>query len=191
MMILVEGHAEQRVLPILFQRYGNMEAPRIVNMEGKANIVRLTHGFEATVRRQRAVHGERSFVVLIDGDVAFPPYASIVNEQDQMPRRAQALANELTVTIKVCWAILELESWLIGGIQPRAAYCGLRNVGRIPANTQTHPVDPKQWLANRLADDYGRTSQNCLARNIDLDQAIRRNRSMRDFFGDLTAADNL
>jgi hypothetical protein len=98
-----------------------------------------------------------------------------------MPRRAESLAQELGVPVQVCWAVLEVESWLIGGIRPRADYCGLKRVGSIPANTETEPQDPKRWLEDHLRSDYAPATQECLARRVDLREAKERNQSMRTF----------
>jgi hypothetical protein len=79
--------------------------------------------------------------------------------------------------------VLELESWLIGGIHQRATYCRLRNVGGTPNNTEASPTDPKQWLEEHLANhEYSTRIEECLARHVDLQTARDRNRSMRTFF---------
>jgi len=178
--ILVEGSGDKRALPILVQRDRGRCSVRCINMQGKSNMVRRNRGFEDTIRRQHAL-GERSFVVLMDGDVIFAPYNSVQEEQDDMPRRAEALEQELGAPVRVCWSILEMESWLIGGIQPGSTYCGLERVGRIPANTETEPQNPKAWLEGRLQDSYSPRVQECLAKHIDLSEARQRNHSMRIF----------
>jgi len=183
--VLVEGPGDKRALPVLVQREPGGRSVRCINMQGKSNIVRRNRGFEDTIRRQYAL-GKRSFVVLMDGDVTFPPYNSVQEEQDDMPRRAEALAGELGAPVQVCWSILEMESWLIGGIQPGSAYCGLKRVGRVPANTETEPQNPKAWLESRLRDSYyAPWIQACLATNIDLPEAKKRNRSMRIFLDNI------
>jgi hypothetical protein len=153
-------------------------------MGGKSNIVRRNHGFEDTVRRQYAVGG-RSFIVLMDSDVTYPPYASFAQERQDMPRRAATIAGELKAPVHVCWAVLELESWLIGGMMPRASYCGLSNVGRVPANTESTPQDPKKWLKDHLRGDYQPRIAECLARSITLEQARIRNQSLQFFLATL------
>jgi len=182
--VLVEGPGDKRALPILVQRDRGRRSVRCINMRGKSNIVRRNRGFEDTIRRQYAL-GDRSFVVLMDGDVTFAPYSSVQEEQDDMPRRAEALERELGAPVRVCWSILEMESWLIGGIQPRSTYCGLGRVGRISNNTETAPPDPKQWLESRLQDSYSPRVQECLARHIDLLEARQRNHSMRVFLDNI------
>lgn len=98
-----------------------------------------------------------------------------------MPRRAETLAGELKTPVHVCWAVLELESWLIGGLAPRSSSCGLRNVGRAPANTESTPQDPKKWLRDHLQGDYQPRTAECLARSITLEQARIRNQSLQLF----------
>ncbi len=70
-IVLVEGPGDKQALPILVQRELGKSPIRPINMKGKSNIVRQERGFEDTVRRQHAL-GERSFVVLVDGDVTTP-----------------------------------------------------------------------------------------------------------------------
>jgi OLD-like protein len=181
-VVLVEGDCEKYVLPILAHRVPGKPIIKCIDMRGKSNIVRVRDGFEATVRRQVA-DGERSFIVLMDGDVTSAPYNSIDEEQREMHRRTQVLAQELGVEIQACWAVIETESWLIGGIQSGSSYCGLRGVAQIPANTETIPPDPKRWLREHLRGGYDLQAQRCLARHVDLDEAQMRNRSMRTFFG--------
>lgn len=115
-VVLVEGPGDQQALPVLVQRELGKAPIRPINMKGKSNIVRRERGFEDTVRRQYALGG-RAFIVLVDGDVTSQPYQSLEKERQDMPRRAQSLAQELGVTVQVCWSVLELESWLIGGIK--------------------------------------------------------------------------
>jgi hypothetical protein len=180
-VILVEGPGDKRAIPILAEREHGTNTVRCVDMKGKSNIVRRNRGFEDTIRRQHAL-GQSSFVVLVDGDVTSAPYRSLDEERVDLPRRAQAIADELGISVCVCWAVLELESWLVGGIAPRATYCRLRGVGRMPANTEFSPADPKKWLEDHLANrEYGSKTQECLARRIDLEVAKRHNRSMRTF----------
>jgi hypothetical protein len=179
--VLVEGPGDKRALPILVRRGQGRSSVRCINMKGKSNIVRRERGFEDTVRRQHAL-GRRSFVVLMDGDVTFAPYSSLQGERDDMSRRARSLEQELGAPVQVCWAILEMESWLIGGIKPRSTYCGLTGVGQVPPNTETAPQDPKNWLeAHLMRGEYKPKTQECLARRIDLQEAQTRNRSMRIF----------
>ena len=135
-VVLVEGAGDKRALPILDERAHGKARLRCVDMKGKSNIVRRQHGFEDTIRRQHAL-GERSFLVLVDGDVTAAPYRSLPEERRDLPRRAQAIAGELGISVHVCWAVRELESWLIGGIEQRSTYCRLRNVGQVPNNTET------------------------------------------------------
>jgi hypothetical protein len=180
---LVEGPGDKRALPVLVQRERGRITVRSINMKGKSNIVRRDHGFEDTVRRQHAL-GVRSFIILVDGDVTYEPYHSLQEERNDMPQRAQALEQELSVPVRVCWAVLEMESWLIGGLRPKSTYCGLKGIGQVPANTETAPPDAKRWLEDHLRDsDYSPETQECLARRIDLPKAKQRNESMRVFFG--------
>jgi hypothetical protein len=180
--VLVEGSGDKLAVPELVRRNSGRPSVRCVDMQGKSNMVRRHRGFEDTVRRRYA-QGDRSFIVLMDGDVTFEPYSSLHEEQEDMPCRAADLEEELGAPVRVLWSILEMESWLIGGIQPGSTYCGLRRVGRAPGNTEAQPQDPKSWLETRLHDsDYRPKTQECLARNIDLSEAKRRNDSMRIFF---------
>jgi hypothetical protein len=154
-------------------------------MGGKSNMIRKARGFEDTIRRQYALGG-RSFIVLMDGDVTSAPYHSLEEERRDMRRRAQALAEELRVSVQVYWAVLEMESWLVGGIQPRSTYCGLRRVGQVPANTEVAPPDPKRWLENHLVGrEYKPRTQECLATKIDVQEAQRRNHSMQVFLDNI------
>jgi hypothetical protein len=183
--VLVEGPGDKRALPVLVRRWRGKSSVRCINMKGKSNMIRRDRGFEDTVRRQHAIGG-RSFVVLMDGDVTFAPYNSLQEEQGDMPRRAQSLEQELGVPVRVCWAVLEMESWLIGGIKPKSTYCGLRGVGQVPINTEMDPQDPKKWLESRLQGSYyAPETQECLACHIDLQEAKRRNQSMQVFFGNI------
>lgn len=176
--VLVEGADDQLAAPKLTER--EQLPVRCISMGGKSNMVRRNRGFEDTVRRQYALGG-RAFVVLMDGDVTYPPYESLDQERHDMARRATQLAAELSVSVQACWSVLELESWLIAGLQVRAAYCGLRNVGRVPANTESTPQDPKRWLVDHLQSDYQPRTAECLARSIELEQAKSRNQSLSVF----------
>ena len=70
---------------------------------------------------------------------------------------------------------------LIAGLQARASNCGLRNVGRVPANTESTPANPKRWLADHLRGDYQSRTAECLARFITLEQTKARNQSLQLF----------
>jgi hypothetical protein len=176
--VLVEGPDDQLAVPKLT---GREQIPvHCINMNGKSNIVRQNRGFEDTVRRQHILGGQ-AFIVLMDGDVTYLPYASLEQERHDMARRAGVLATELGVSVQACWSVLELESWLIAGLPPRASYCGLRNVGRVPANTESAPQDPKRWLVDHLLGDYQPRITECLARSITLEQARTRNQSLQLF----------
>jgi len=180
-VVLVEGAGDKWALPILLRRAGKNVSVRPIDMKGKSNIVRKERGFEDTVRRQYALGG-RSFIILVDGDVTFPPYNSLEEEQDDMPRRAARLAQELGISVRVFWAIREMESWLIGGIRPGDRYCGLKRVSRVPTNTEQSPSDPKRWLERHLrTGEYTPRTQRCLAERVDIGQAQARNPSMRTF----------
>jgi hypothetical protein len=179
-IVLVEGQGDKLSLPVLVKRESQQAALRCIDMKGKPNIVRQEGGFEDTIRRQHALGG-RSFLVVIDGDVFYPPYQSLDQEREHLVLRAQTLAEELDITIQVRWAVLALESWLIGGLQVKSSYCGLQRIGQIPANTETAPANPKQWLRDRLRVDYEPRTQECLAKNIDLTTAKKRNQSLREF----------
>jgi hypothetical protein len=181
-VVLVEGSGDKRALPILARRDGKNTPIRPIDMKGKSNLVRHNRGFEDTVRRQHALGG-RSFIVLMDGDVTSAPYQSVEEEKRDMRRRARSLTQELQAPVRVHWAILEMESWLIGGIQSESTHCGLRQVGRVPDNTETAPSDPKRWLEEHLVSgEYSPKTQECLACRIEVQEATRRNRSMLDFF---------
>ena len=185
--VLVEGPGDKRALPILVRRGQGQSPVRCINMKGKSNIVRRERGFEDTVRRQHALD-RRSFVVLVDGDVTFAPYNSLQEEQRDMPRRAKSLEQELNVPVRVYWSVLEMESWLIGGIKPGSTYCGLGNMGQVPPNTEVAPPDPKKWLEDHLVTrEYKPKVQECLASKIDLQEAKTRNRSMQTFFDSVEA----
>jgi len=180
-VVLVEGTGDKQALPILLQRAGKNVPVRPIDMKGKSNIVRKERGFEDTVRRQHALGGQ-SFIILVDGDVTFPPYNSLEEERSDLPRRAKAIAQELGVPVRVFWAVREMESWLIGGIRPSDRYCGLKQVGQVPTNTEQSPSDPKRWLERRLrTGEYTPRTQRCLAERVDIEQARARNRSMHIF----------
>jgi len=189
-LVLVEGPGDRLALPDLVQRKREETSVRCINMKGKSNIVRKHRGFEDTVRRQYALGG-RSFLVLMDGDVTSAPYRSLDEERLDMQRRAESLTQELQTSVQVCWAVLAMESWLIGGIKPKATYCGLRGVGQVPVNTETAPRNPKKWLENHLeGGEYRPRTQACLARRIDLQEAQARNHSMRTFFDTIGQSEN-
>lgn len=180
-VVLVEGDGDKRSVPVLVSREGGDLKLRAIDMHGKSNIVRDHHGFEDTVRRQHALGG-RTFLVLMDADVTFAPYRTLEEERADMQTRGQALSRELGVPVDVCWSVLTAESWLIGGLHPQANYCGLNGVRRTPANTETVPMNPKQWLEHHLQErDYDPKTQECLARNVNLQQAKARNQSFRIF----------
>ncbi len=180
--VLVEGLDDQMAVPRLAERESLQV--RCISMNGKSNIVRRKQGFEDTVRRQHAIGG-RAFVVLMDGDVTYPPYQTLAEERQDMALRVESLAAELGIPIQVCWSVLELESWLIAGLERRATYCGLRNVGRVPTNTESTPQDPKRWLADHLHGDYRPRIAECLAGSIEMQQAKRRNQSLQLFLAAL------
>ncbi len=180
-LFLVEGDGEKRSVPILVKRLMDDVHIRCIDMNGKSNIVRAQRGFEDTIRRQQAL-GYRSFVVLIDNDVTSLPYRDLMEEHAGMVQRAQTISAELEVHVEVCWAIKESESWLIGGLLPRVTYCGLRNVGRVPNNTETNPPDAKRWLQDKLNSDYNPERQACLSSHIDIEEAQRHNSSLQSFF---------
>ena len=123
----------------------------------------------------------RIFMILVDGDITCAPYVSLDEERAGLHVRAQALAAELSIVIEVCWARVEFESWLIGGIERSATYCSLQRVRALPANTENQPVDPKAWLRTSLRDSYEPRITECLAQRIDIDAARRRNRSLTNF----------
>jgi hypothetical protein len=180
--VLVEGPDDQLSVPALVDRGATRIGVRCINMQGKSNIVRRNRGFEDTVRRQFRL-GATAFVLLMDGDVYYHPHSSLEEERRDMTTRARMLSEELGVPIYACWAILELESWLIAGLRPGVEYCGLRKVGRAPANTETAPQDPKRWLQDHLVIDYQPRIAQCIARNLDLVQATQRNASLLSFLG--------
>ena len=188
MVILVEGPGDQQALTVLVRRLHRAASLKCINMKGKSNIIRRNRGFEDTVRRQYAL-GQNQFAILIDGDVTSAPYQTEDEERQDLPRRAQALAGELQVPVQVFWAVLAMESWLIGGLQPGATACGLREVPQIPANTETSPHRPKQWLTDRLRNrQYTPRTQACLASHIDVNQARQRNGSMDWFMENIEQA---
>lgn len=189
-IVLVEGRGDKLALPVLTRRESGQSLTRCIDMKGKSNIIRRNRGFEDTVRRQSAL-GEQSFIVLMDGDVTSAPYQSLEEERRDMHRRAQSLAQELEVSVGVCWAVIEMESWLIGGIQFRSTYCGLRRVGRVPENTETSPRDPKKWLEDQLVQRYKPRTPKCLACRIDIQEAQKRNHSMQRFFATVRQTNNL
>lgn len=180
--ILVEGDCEKHVLPILIERERENFPVRYIDMGGKSNIVRLKGGFEDTIRRKVATERGRSFIVLIDGDIISPPYYSLEEELSGMEQRARSLAQELRVPVQICWAVFEIESWLIGGLINGVSYCGLKGIGQVPANTEATPRDPKRWLKDHLRSEYDPQTQRCLAQKMDLQAAKAHNRSMQVFF---------
>lgn len=185
MIFLVEGDGDKRSLPVLLKRELQISTIRCVDMRGKSNIIRKPRGFEDTIRRQYEL-GACSFTILMDFDVTFAPYESLDEEKRDMCLRAEALERELQVPVRVYWAVVAMESWLIGGIGRNAEYCGLKGSGRISNNTETSPTKPEQWLKNHLKrGDYGPAVQECLARYINMPQAKACNRSLRAFLGNL------
>jgi hypothetical protein len=183
-ILLVEGDGDRRALPLLLQRAG-IGPVRAIDMKGKSNIVRLQRGFEDTVRRQAST-GERLFVLLVDDDTTYAPYSSLADEHRGLAVRAADLAAQLGVIVKVYWATVELESWLIGGMARGVTYCALTRVPAIPANTETQPADPKQWLKGCLRGGYEPRVTECLAGAVDLGAAQGRNRSLREFLHEVT-----
>jgi hypothetical protein len=180
--ILVEGPGDKLALPALIHRLQPDVKVQCIDMKGKSNIIRQNRGFEDTIRRQQAL-GKNRFIILIDGDVTSAPYQSLAEERNDLPRRAQVVAQELQVTVQVFWAIVCMESWLIGGLNSSNPYCGLKVIPRIPTNTETTPANPKQWLIDRLQhNQYLPRTQECLAVRIDITEARRRNQSMSHFF---------
>jgi len=180
---IVEGRGDQLALPRLISRaFPQVPAFRCVSLDGKSNIVRLKNGFEQTVLRQRKL-GFRSFLVLIDADKFFRPYSSLSEERDGMERRARWLEEEHSVTVAVCWAILSFESWLIGGLTEGRGVCGLRrSFGRVPADTETEPPDPKRWIERKLKrGEYSPRVQECLAAEMGIEKARQRNCSLDSF----------
>jgi hypothetical protein len=180
MIVLVEGPGDVRAVPILLQRALGSTSVRCVDMGGKSNIVRKKGGFEDTVNR--SVWEEPFFLILLDGDRTFPPYRTLDEEQEGMTERSDSLAARLGVTVRVCWAVRELESWLGGGIHRHAAYCGLNKANPDFSDTEVEPPDPKQWIESKLKDaEYGPSTAECLARNVELAHARARNGSLRTF----------
>ncbi|WP_129673428.1 DUF4276 family protein [Candidatus Chloroploca sp. Khr17] len=179
--VIVEGPGEQAIIPILARRT-LAESVRIkcVNASGKANIIRRVRGFEDTLRRLHAL-GEQRFIILMDGDTTFEPYQSLTQEYLDMPRRATVIANELRVSVVVCWAKIETESWLIAGLAPGCTYCRLARVPAGSANTEHTPPDPKRWLKAQLRQNYTEHVQQCLATHVDLELARQRNASFATF----------
>jgi hypothetical protein len=178
-IILVEGDCEKNVLPIIAKREAKPPI-KCIDMKGKSNIIRVKDGFEETVRRQNAL-GASQFVVLVDGDVTFAPYRSLEEEREDMKRRSRTLSKDLKVKISICWAVLQTESWIVGGMVDGSTYCGLKSPIKAPSNTENSPPNPKQWIRSRLSVDYGPQSQRCLAQKIDIKQGIARNSSLKLF----------
>ena len=106
---------------------------------------------------------------------------STIQEYADMAQRASTLAQTLGVTIGVCWAKIETESWIIAGLQPDNSFCTLKKVTSIPPNCEQSPADPKQWLKNQLKDGYSERIQRCLAEKIDIAAAHARNASFALF----------
>jgi len=181
-VILVEGLGDARAVPILLGKNGKHQDVRCIDMRGKSNIVRMKTGFEETIKRQLAL-GAEEFVILLDRDVSFPPYASLHQEEIGMRERSEILQKEIQRTVRVFWAIRAYESWLIGGLRRRDAYCGLKRfAGSVSGDTQASPEHPKEWLKQHLSTrDYNPWTQVCLTKNVDWGKARRRNRSLRDF----------
>lgn len=117
----------------------------------------------------------------MDADTTFAPYTTLAQEYTDMPRRASTLSQQLGVTVVVCWAKIETESWLVAGLQPGDTFCSLRRVTSVPPNCEQSPADPKQWLRNQLTSNYSERIQVCLANRIDIEAARTRNGSFVAF----------
>jgi len=184
----VEGGGDELAVPILVSKQRGQDFQiSCVDMGGKSNIVRLTNGFEQTVLRQKAL-GLLDFALLLDRDVIFPPYSSLQQEQDDMRQRCDILGRTENIRIRIFWAIRMFESWVIGGLAKGDRFCGLspKLNKPIPGDTQSFPEEPKIWLTERLEDGrYNSRVLVCLTRQIRLDDARRRNKSLRDFLDGL------
>jgi hypothetical protein len=180
---LVEGHGDEISLPVLLKgAKGGHVKVQCIDMNGKSNIVRLHDGFEKTVLRQKEL-GFTKFWLLLDGDVFFPPYKNLAEEQKGMRSRSKQLEGELRLQVKLFWAIRAYESWLIGGLSRGDRFCGLsKTIKGISGDTQASPADPKKWIReHRFDGDYDPAVQACLTRHLNVGLARDRNQSLREF----------
>jgi len=101
-----------------------------------------------------------------------------------MVERAKGLSQTSGLDIKVFWAKREYESWILGGLMKRDQYCGLSRPikDEIPGDTQSFPVNPKEWIRDLLVDKrYNPKVQECFTRHISIGLAKKRNASLREF----------
>ena len=185
--ILVEGPGDVKGIPNLINRYLGIPLDQIhcLSMNGKANIVRnkRNDGFEATIiRRKRDC---QKFIVLMDDDVTFGPYhhRGIAYEHEDMPVRAERVSSAYSLMVEVCWAKIEGESWLIGGLNPGVCNTTDFDDTEIPLDTTSQPPDPKLWIKERLRDhSYHEAVYECLSKNVEIGESINRNKTLETFF---------
>jgi hypothetical protein len=207
--IIVEGTGEEYALPVLIDQ-GHREhlLPDLPDIQylvanGKPYILQygpnVSHGMEGFIYRYIHATGCQKFIVLLDADRTCPPYLrnddrDLTLEYREMPLRARQISERYGVEVVVCWAKLELESWLIGGLRKGAVVCD-ESLGQftirfaIPEDTSIRPLDPKSWLlkqfSKRKETDYTPSVVECLALHVNIQDAYRHNSTLREFFNAL------
>lgn len=204
--IIVEGTGEEYVLPVLIdQGYREDLLPDLPDIQylvanGKPYILQydpdVSRGMESFIYRYIHATGCQKFIVLLDADRTCPPYLrnddrDLTVEYREMPLRAQRISERYGVDVVVCWAKWELESWIIGGLRKGAVVCD-DSLGQftirfaIPEDTSSRPLDPKVWLlkqfSKRKEQDYTPSVVECLALHVNIQEAYRRNPTLREFF---------
>ncbi len=143
--------------------------------------------------------------MLLDHDRTFPPYLGnddrdLTLERQEMPLRARRIEEEYGVEVIVCWAKWELESWIIGGLRRGGVECD-ENMGQfsirfaIPDDTSQNPREAKRWVirqfSKRKEEDYTPSVVECLALHVNIQEAQRRNPTLREFLDILHRMGNL
>ena len=208
--LIVEGKGEEYALPHLIKKAAtNRLLPGLPNIQyivanGKPYILQYDAqrpiGLEGYVKRY--AKQSKCFIILLDSDRTFPPYLQNQNAHDlsreyaDLPARADAAAQQYGVSVVVCWAQWELESWLIGGLRKGEITCD-KDLGyfsirfAIPQDTTHNPRDAKLWLlrqfSKRKEEHYTPSVVECLAMHVRIDEAQRRNPTLQNFFSVLTA----
>ncbi len=201
--LIVEGKGEEFALPVLIEKAQSQHLlPGLPDIQyiaanGKPNILRdnpKNPGLEGFIRRYSAMCN--TFIVLLDDDRTFPPYLGhddhdLTLEHQQLPLRAHRIAENLDVRVFVCWAKWELESWLIGGLRKGEIECD-EGLGQfiirfaIPEDTSNRPREAKGWLlkqfSKRKEENYTPSVVECLALHVNIQEAHRRNPTLREFF---------
>ncbi len=189
---IVEGSGDELALPILVQNERGVQFQiACKSMEGKSNIVRKNkipalNGFEETIKRQ-TVLGHNDFVVLLDDDVLYPPYKTRKKEHDDMNQRALKLQSQFRIRVRIFWATINYESWIIGGLLRNFNKCMITQpVKTVSGDTQAYPPNPKKWIEEHFSGyEYNPKIQVCLTRHMHVPSAKRRNHSLRLFLDSL------